>query len=1097
MKKHQKNSRNIIIAAIAAFVFLVVLYLKLNGTFDKDPTVDVMPDNCYSETLYVITDEDYRPYSFYDGEGKISGHDIELITLIANKLHMNLDLKLMNWDDAIIEVTSGKAQVLMTADYSDTFSGTDKLIKTVPTTSDDYVVYAKTRLSSVDQLYGKKIAVMKNGNVNSQIDMLQLSKYCVYYENNRKALEAVSNGEADCAVMRSTVGRVLLNEVGDKSIEPLFTIGQSFMCFGVNSENEKLVQQINQALEEFKTNGEMERLRDKWLTTFVHEYTLKEVLEIYPWIDILVVAFAALIFVGLYINKKKQEKINEEAERYQSILANMIEGYQSVYLVDPQDDSYEVIKASDVLKQYFSKNNKFKEAFSGYIDKFAYADDRNMLHNVLSPGFLSEKLKDGDSYQLEFRDIFVGRTQWHEMNVTKLGEDKMLFGFSDKTDKILLEHMNQKVVDDFLALYMVNLKNDELRFAKKFGEDLDVNEETVSFAELFKRQIEATNLSETKIFLKNISNADNLKRMLKDNNRIDQPFLWDFSESSFKWLKATIYALEKSGDEVSVVAIGISQVDELQTENIEQQEVINGIAKELDSIYYLNLETGKRKILRQEMSEETAKLAEKYKDENHYVGFAAYVKARVLPEYQETLFKLNSKEGYLDALKDRQEYKYRFESEYNDGQTIWQELVLIKMCAVNEIPENIIFGQRNVTEEVEREKNAQAELETALDMAHAASNAKTVFLNSMSHDIRTPMNAITGYTRMAKKNINDSKVVEEYLDKIDVSGQQLLSLINQVLEMSRIESGKIVLVEEHADIVENAYAMQTMCGADVDKKGIKYTLTIKDVSHRYVLTDISRTNQILTNVISNSIKYTPEGGKIDYTVEELESDKQRYGLYKFTISDTGIGMSEEFQEHLFEEFARENTSTVSHIQGTGLGMSIVKKIVDLMGGTIDVKSKLGEGTSIAITIPMKLDENVGSDIENKESSQNTNFEGKRLLLVEDNEMNREIATDILKEAGFIVEAAEDGDVSVDMVKNHKPDYYDAILMDIQMPRMNGYEATAAIRALPPEEVHIPIIALSANAFEEDKQKSFEAGMDDHVSKPIDIKKLKETLARFL
>ena len=392
----------------------------------------------------------------------------------------------------------------------------------------------------------------------------------------------------------------------------------------------------------------------------------------------------------------------------------------------------------------------------------------------------------------------------------------------------------------------------------------------------------------------------------------------------------------------------------------------------------------------------------------------------------------------------------------------------------------------------------------AAEDANRANIAKTNFLFNMSHDIRTPMNAIMGYTRMAKKSINNPETVSMYLDKTDISSKQLLGLINQVLEMSRIESGKVVLSEEKTDIIERAHAMKTIAETEAECKGLKFSMNIGDIKHKYVLTDASRMNQIMTNILGNATKYTPEGGSVTYTVEEIDSNRPGYAVYRFTVADTGIGMSEEYLGHVFEEFTRENSSTVSSIQGSGLGMSIVKKLVDLMGGNIDVKSKKNEGTTITVTVPMLIDPDAeGSEAAEEEIEyRDVTFTHKRLLLVEDNEMNREIARDILEDAGFIVETAEDGDIAVEMVKataeRGDSEYYDAVLMDIQMPRMNGYEATKAIRALPdPQNTHMPIIAVSANAFEEDRRKSFEAGMDDHVSKPIDIQKLKETLAKYL
>ena len=413
----------------------------------------------------------------------------------------------------------------------------------------------------------------------------------------------------------------------------------------------------------------------------------------------------------------------------------------------------------------------------------------------------------------------------------------------------------------------------------------------------------------------------------------------------------------------------------------------------------------------------------------------------------------------------------------------------------------LIIGSIAATIKRETDRKHQKELEEALAMAEYANKSKSAFLFSMSHDIRTPLNAIKGYTAMAKKRMDKTDEAYEYLNKIDISGQQLLELINQVLEMSRIESGKIVLEEVPTDIADKSETLGIVTAASADAKGINLRVHSDEITHNKVLIDVSRADQIVTNIVGNAIKYTPEGGSVDCCFEELPCEKQGYGLYRVTVKDTGIGMSEEFQEHIFEEFARENTSTVSHIQGTGLGMPIVKKLVDLMDGTIEIQSKLGQGTTVVVTLPMKWDTDPEKHETKEPVNQNTSFEGKRLLLVEDNEMNREIAKDILEEAGFVVETAEDGDIAVEMLEkvidSGDYEYYAAVLMDIQMPRMDGYEATRIIRMSNPVEHHIPIIALSANAFEEDRQKSLEAGMDEHIPKPINVQMLKETLARFI
>ena len=520
-------------------------------------------------------------------------------------------------------------------------------------------------------------------------------------------------------------------------------------------------------------------------------------------------------------------------------------------------------------------------------------------------------------------------------------------------------------------------------------------------------------------------------------------------------------------------------------------------------------------------------------------------------------------------------------------------------------------------------------LEEALNQAEAANRAKTTFLNSMSHDIRTPMNAIIGYTGLASSHIDNKKQVQDYLAKIGQSSEHLLSLINDVLDMSRIESGKVSISESDEDLAEILHTLRNIVQSDVSSKQLDLFLDT-DLQHQYVVCDKLRLNQVLLNILSNSIKYTQPGGTVSLRVKETGMTESGYGRFEFRIKDNGIGMSEEFLKTIYEPFTRVKSSTVSGIQGTGLGMSITKNIVDMMSGTIDIKSKEGEGTETILNFSFRLadakdketyriaqleglkslvvDDDISacqniakmlrdtgmrsewctsgkeavirtdeavrigdlfkvyiidwlmpdmngiettrrirqivgdeapviiltaydwSDIEedareagvtafvskplfpsdlhnvlNKycgtaaeetaEQEKSYDFTGKKTLLVEDNEMNREIATEILEDAGLIVDTAEDGTFAVKAIEEKGTDYYDFILMDIQMPVMDGYEATKAIRSLPDGDKVI-IIAVSANAFEEDVQKSLSSGMNAHVAKPIDVNALFETMKGF-
>ncbi len=389
----------------------------------------------------------------------------------------------------------------------------------------------------------------------------------------------------------------------------------------------------------------------------------------------------------------------------------------------------------------------------------------------------------------------------------------------------------------------------------------------------------------------------------------------------------------------------------------------------------------------------------------------------------------------------------------------------------------------------------QVEMHARLDAAEHANRAKTVFLNNMSHDIRTPMNAIIGYTDLARNHLEDSHRVLDYLNKISVSSQHLLNLINDVLDMSRIESGKVVITETENDILDLIHGIRNMVQSNAMNKQLNLDINTISVNNSKVWCDKLRLNQVLINIIGNSVKFTPEGGTIGLSVEQLPDTKPGYGNYQFKIWDTGIGMSPEFVSRIFEPFEREETSTVSGIQGTGLGMSIVKNIIDLMKGQITVESEKGKGTCTTIVLSLKYGRS--ETFENQEHQHVQNIRDIRVLLVEDNLLNREIATVILEEAGAAVDIAENGSEAVDKVIACS-ECYDVVLMDIQMPVMDGYEASRRIRSLDnPEKAAVPIIAMTANAFAEDRQKAADAGMNAHIAKPIQIDTVFETIAKTL
>ena len=387
-------------------------------------------------------------------------------------------------------------------------------------------------------------------------------------------------------------------------------------------------------------------------------------------------------------------------------------------------------------------------------------------------------------------------------------------------------------------------------------------------------------------------------------------------------------------------------------------------------------------------------------------------------------------------------------------------------------------------------------LQLAVQRETKANLAKREFLFNMSHDIRTPMNAIIGFTALAQTHIDDRGQVEDYLKKISVSSQHLLSLINDVLDMSRIENGKVTLETKPVHLPELVEDIGDAIQVGADKKHISFTVDTAGMKNEDVIADPLRLEQILINVLANAVKFTPDGGQIGLWIVQKDTAPAGYADFEFHIKDNGIGMSEEFQKHIFEQFARERTSTVSKIQGTGLGMAITKSLVDMMGGRITVKSEQGKGSEFTISLRFPIGE--AKTGQTPPAAKASAFTGKKLLVVEDNELNLEIASTLLKEAGFAVDTAENGKIAVEKVEAASADRYDLILMDIQMPEMDGYEATRRIRALPDaKKAALPIVAMTANAFEDDRKNALHAGMNGHIAKPLDIQKLFQVLSELL
>ena len=425
-----------------------------------------------------------------------------------------------------------------------------------------------------------------------------------------------------------------------------------------------------------------------------------------------------------------------------------------------------------------------------------------------------------------------------------------------------------------------------------------------------------------------------------------------------------------------------------------------------------------------------------------------------------------------------------------------------RYCETKIVPvseHEFVCGYIDVDDSIREKMIQQEKLEKAMLDAEAANRAKSSFLLNMSHDIRTPMNAIIGYTDILAKYRTDEKNFNRCTENIRASGQYLLDLINNVLEMSRIESGVEELNEAPCDTRSILGSTYIVFREEAKKKGITFTYD-RNVMHDYLYADKVKLQQIHLNIISNAVKYTNAGGSIKIISTELADEREGWCRIQTTTTDTGVGMSEEFLEHIYDDFARERNSTSSGTPGTGLGMGIVKRLVEIMGGEISIHSKKGEGTTVQIILPHRIAQE--SEVEKSGIAQQTVddslFKGKRILLAEDNELNAEIAAELLGDVGLEIDRAEDGIICISKLETAAAGYYDLILMDVQMPNMDGYQATKIIRGLSDKsKAEIPIIAMTANAFEQDRREALDAGMNDHISKPVSIAKLVSVMSRFI
>ena len=730
---------------------------------------------------------------------------------------------------------------------------------------------------------------------------------------------------------------------------------------------------------------------------------------------------------------------------------------------------------------------KFQEIFGWSKEEIETRFD-NKLMNMVHP-----EDREMDLFNSVFR--LLGKDGYHYVSESvEIEENSILHGhISDMTEFIREKEQNNilsALTMDYTSLVLCDLKQDIVEVIKQDASCAEMNWHSYS---------ESLNYFYDNVLMKDscpnymdiLSNAS-LMRTLKEQGSLEWHFQIVPDENGISNLGARAVFLYEDLNHFKII-MGFRPIDEIvkREKVLElQREIIEGLGKEYFSVLLLELDSGQIFSYREvgENGKRIADFCRKYGNQW----------CELLPAYADEIVTDESRENFLDQLSldalcsNQDDFSMTYE--FKTGDRIIYHQTRIAYVYKKDRSRMAVIGTRNIDDLIKKERMQEAKLKEAYIVAEEANKAKTDFLNNMSHDIRTPMNVILGYNELMKQYLTDPILVD-YQNKIEQSGKLLLSIINNVLDMARIESGKMVVEERAEQIGLVVEEIESVFESSAQEKNIVFTTSV-DVDHTHVLWDGFKVREILMNLVGNAFKYTPDGGHIAIDVKELDCARSGYVRIQTQVKDTGIGMSEDYLPTLFDSFSREYNTTIGKVSGTGLGMAIVKNLVDMMDGEICVKSKLGEGTCFTLTFEHKI-----ADADSIEWNQELDvldeksiLEGKRVLLVEDNELNAEIAMAILEQSGLILDRVEDGLACVNRLSEVDADLYDLILMDIQMPNMNGYEATRRIRQFENvKKASIPILAMTANAFEEDKKMAIEAGMNGHISKPIDVNVLENEI----
>ncbi len=819
---------------------------------------------------------------------------------------------------------------------------------------------------------------------------------------------------------------------------------------------------------------------------------------------------------------EKAQRADEMNARQQMILEALSSDYTAVYFCDLKKDYLEVVKQQIFTHSLAAEENQPPELWHSYTARFAYFKDHFLVEEScpdywdhLGREALMNHLRKNNTHTVYGRTrANKAHKEYFEVKAVRLAETEdsfeIIVGLRPVDDQVKDAREHQRELEDLLqktrlsneiisaiskiywCIYRIDLR-DGMYEEISAGEEMHhLTGKYGSAMEAFAKATRDIIAEEYREYMQKFLDISTLADRLADEESITA----EYRTYKGHWHQARFIA--KKRDEtgrVTHVLYTANLIDKTKQKELRYQAMMDTLAGDFTSAFYVDLKRDSLEVVRAMKGSHLVATAE-HDAAGSFSAWCAYTADKViLPEYKEEFLAQFDPDFLKAYLKEHPMYVSRQHTWPNKNGFSSFEVRVARLHA-DEENFDVIIGYRPIDKIIAQEKETQEKIKAALAQAESANRAKSNFLFNMSHDIRTPMNAILGFSELLKRSSEDREKVLDYTGKIQRSGEYLLSLINNVLEIARIESGKFTLEETVIDTYGIHEGLRAIFENQMKKKGIQFTGGI-DSPYRHVYADKVRIQEVLLNLISNAYKYTPAGGHIHFHVTAMPADENGISIFESVIRDDGIGMSQEFVKHIFENFSRERSSTESGQPGFGLGMAIAKSFVEIMGGTIAVESEPGKGTTFTVRIPHRVAE---EDLcaAKRAAAAAKSIEGLRVLLAEDNDLNAEIAIALLEEAGVTVERAADGVECLARLEERGAGYYDLILMDIQMPNMDGYRATEIIRAMDDKGLaNIPIIAMTANAFSEDKKKALAKGMNGHVAKPIDMEVVKKTIGEVL